>query len=146
MLLHGNDIFISIDGSTTAYALTRSNEIQSEADKTEVSSPATEDWKEYLPGRKGWSFTVAWLLASGQDVLNLLKVGTTVTVKIMSRWDSTTVLLEGQAICTMCKGTFTRGNLAQGSFQFVGNGELAPPVTPDPETDDSDEDDSGDEE
>ena len=33
---------------------------------------------------------------------------------------------QGNAIVTQWKGTFTNGNLATGSFEFLGSGELAP--------------------
>ena len=132
-MLLGNDIFISIDGTTAAFASTRTNEIQTDNDKTEVTSPATANWKEYLAGRNGWSFTVGWLMCSSTSVLNLLLTGSTVTVKVLARGTTPTVLLEGKAICSTCRGTFTRGTLAQGSFQFTGTGPLEVPGETDTE-------------
>lgn len=38
--------------------------------------------------------------------------------------------LTGNVICTTWRGTFTRGNLAQGSFDFLGNGALTPATLP----------------
>lgn len=48
-------------------------------------------------------------------------------------WLSDTLTAEkltGNVICTTWKGTFTRGNLAQGSFDFLGNGALTPATLP----------------
>jgi hypothetical protein len=32
--------------------------------------------------------------------------------------------VQGMALCTVCRITSTTGNIVQGTFQFVGNGEL----------------------
>lgn len=129
----GNNIFISIGSATTPIACTRSNEIQTDVEIIEISSPNSNQWREKIAGWKEWSFTVGWFVAastdaSGTKLLNLLDIGTTYTINVCERIEGTTaVILTGTAICKQAKITSTLGNLAQGSFQFVGSGPLAPP-------------------
>ena len=126
-MVNGNNIFISLDSSatTTPFAATRTNEIQSECKTIEISSPTIGDWRHFITGRKEWSFTVGWLIGAASNVTQLLNVGTSYTITICGRSGSTsTALLQGSAILKTCKVTATRGNLAQGSFSFVGNGAL----------------------
>lgn len=134
MALNGNNIFISLAGSTSPIACTKSNEIQAEVDLDEVSSPESGTWKSYITGRKGWSFTTNWLLAassasSGVKITDLLNIGTSYTIDIYERGSSTTKKLTGTAIMKVCRVTATRGSLVQGTFQFVGHGELSVPAT-----------------
>lgn len=134
MAINGNKIFISFAGSTTPIACTKSNEINTEADLIEVSSPVSGNWKDYIPGRKTWSVTVNFLLAassavSGVKLADALNIGNTYTLDIYERGSSTTKKLTGTAILKVCRITATRGNLTQGTFQFVGKSELAVPAT-----------------
>lgn len=125
MAILGNNIFISLDG-TTVVAGTKSNEMQTEAEAINISSATDAEWEHILSGRKRWSVTVAFLVLTDNDVLRLLDVGQAVTVRVMNR---TGVMLTGQAVITQCKLTLTRGNLANGSFAIRGNGPLTA-VTP----------------
>ena len=129
--MNGNKIFISLDGTSTPLAGTKSNEIQTECEAIEVTSPLTGAWKQHIAGRKGWSFSTSWLVMpnsmSGTKLRDLLRIGQTYTVRIYERGSSNTLLLTGSALCTQAKVTATRGNLATGAFSFVGNGELAIP-------------------
>jgi len=134
-MINGNNIFISLDSNaaTIPFAATKSNEIQTECDTIEISSPTVGDWRQYIAGRKEWSFTVGWLVvACGTNVKNsleaLLEVGKSYTITICDRTGSTaTARLTGSAICTSAKITATRGNIAVGSFSFKGNGALSAP-------------------
>ena len=128
-MLNGNNIYISLTSSSAPFAATRSNEIQTGCDTIEISSPTTADWKEFLAGRTEWSFTVSWLVGNANAIKNnLLKTGSTLTIHIFSRTNSSsTEILTGSAICTQCKITATRGNIANGSFAFRGTGALAEP-------------------
>lgn len=129
----GNNIFIVIGSATTPIAGTKSNEIQTGVEVIPVSSPNSNQWRENKAGWKEWSFTVGWLVAastdaSGTKLQNLLDIGTTYTINVCERNEgNTSVILTGTAICKQAKITSTWGNLAQGSFQFVGSGPLAPP-------------------
>ena len=129
----GGNIFISVDGSTTPIAGTKSNEIQSSAKTIEVSSPNTADWEEYRKGRKNWSFSVSWILAANTDITgtklkSLLIVGNTYVIQVCERnGNNVEVILTGSAICTEAKVTSSILNLANGSFSFQGTGPLVDP-------------------
>lgn len=128
-MINGNNIFIALNSTAAPFAATRSNEISTDCGEIEVSSPNAGDWKQFLAGRKEWSFTVSWLVGNANAIKNnLLKTGSTLTIHIFSRTNSSsTEILTGSAICTKCKITATRGNIANGSFAFRGTGALAEP-------------------
>ena len=120
MAINGNNILIYVDGAVVAG--TRSNEVQTNRELIEIASPSSGEWREFIAGRKDWGFTVSWLVSSHADIEQLLLNAGTVTVRIVGRGQETG--LTGQAIVTACRMTFTRGNLAQGSLQLKGNGQL----------------------
>ena len=122
MAILGNNILIFRDG--TAIAGTISNEIQSESDLIEKSSPTSGQWKENVTGRKGWSINVSHLVLAYDGVRELLNVGSTYTLKFRGRNSADNTGVTGNAILKVCKITATKGNIAQGSFQFVGDGAL----------------------
>ncbi len=107
-----------------AIAGTKSDEIQVDCETIEIASATDQAWTHSISGRKSWSLTVGWLVLANQDVRKALLVGSTVTIKIKGRGESDANSLSGSAILRTCKITATRGNLAQGSFAFVGNGPL----------------------
>lgn len=125
MVQNGNNIIVLVSNGSSweAVAATKSDEIQAEADMIEKASATQQSWKEYIAGRKGWSLNVTWLVEAVNDVENVLKVGTRVQLRICSR--SNTVYLTGYAYVKTCKVTATRGNIATGSFSFIGDGELS---------------------
>ena len=126
--MNGNNIFISLTGSAVPFAATRSNEIQSECEMIEISSPNISNWRQYISGRKEWSFTVNWLVGNNSGVDQLLNVGTQYNIAIYKRVGNTnTKVLQGTALLKTCKINATRGNIASGSFQFVGNSALTAP-------------------
>lgn len=132
MALLGNNLFIMIGSGAQAAIIagTKTNEIQSGSDLIEISSSTNGQWREYLAGRKEWSFTTGFLLLQNTDVLKLLDIGTTYTISVASRTGSnTTTHLTGSAILKVCRIVATVGNLVQGSFQFVGTGALSIPVS-----------------
>ena len=118
-------IFISLDSTSTPFAATKSNEVQTECETIEVANADAGDWRDYIAGKKAWSFTVNWLVGSANDIARLLSVGQTYSIRIYTRTSSTSTLrLSGSAICQQCKITATRGNISVGSFAFKGDGEL----------------------
>ena len=119
--MNGNNILIYL-GSTLIGGM-KSNNIETSCDSVEVSSPATGEWKTYIEGRKSWSVSVSYLILAASGLSDLLTVGTSYTLKIQGRGE--TSYLSGTAILTNCKITATRGNLVQGSFTFNGTGALA---------------------
>ena len=120
MAVLGKTIIIKMDGKVIAG--TRSDDIQTEADAHETSSPYTSKWRTYIAGRCQWGVTVNFLVMANSGIRDVLKVGNTYTLVIQDRNGGST--MTGDAILMMCKQTYTLGNLAQGTFQFVGDGEL----------------------
>ena len=108
----------------TAIAGTKSDEIQVDCETIEIASATDQAWTHSISGRKSWSLNVGWLVLANQDVRKLLLAGSVVTIKIKGRGESDSNGVTGAAILRTCKITATRGNLAQGSFAFVGNGPL----------------------
>lgn len=122
MAVLGNNIIVFMNGQ--AIAGTKSDEIQVDSETIEIASATDQGWTHYLAGRKSWSLTVGWLVLANQDVRKVLLAGSVVTIKIKGRGDSDSNGVTGSAILKTVKVTATRGNLAQGSFAFVGNGPL----------------------
>lgn len=122
MAVLGNNIIVFMNG--TAIAGTKSDEIQVESDTIEVASETDQDWVHRIAGRKSWSLNVGWLVLANQDVRKVLLADSVVTIKIKGRGDTDANGVTGAAILKTVKITATRGNLAQGSFAFIGNGPL----------------------
>lgn len=121
MAANGNTLLVYMGDSVIAG--TKSNEIQCGCETIEVSSPAQGQWRSFIAGRKDWSVNVSYLVAAASDVEdNILTVGQTYTLNMYDRTGWLT--LSGQAICTTCRITATRGNLISGSFVFKGTGAL----------------------
>lgn len=123
----GNYIIVYRGG--TPIAGVKSNDINADTDLIEVASSTSGKWRQYIAGRSDWSVNVSWLMLSDADMLQLLNVGTTYTLKIGGRTAANTNVLTGQAILKSCKVTATNGNLCTGSFLFKGSGALAPVST-----------------
>ena len=123
MAINGNNILIYYNG--TAISGTKSNEIQTDTELIEISSPSSGEWKSYITGRKNWSINVSFLVLAYDGVRNLLNVGNTFTIKFKGRNSSDSDGVSGFAILKNCKITAIKGNLVQGSFQFVGTGILS---------------------
>lgn len=119
--------------SSTVIAGVKSNDIQVDAEKLEISSSTDSEWRHFLTGRKEWSVTVNYLLLSasalgisgGTPVRDVLQVGNTFTLKIKKRGDGDSLGVTGSAILTTCRISAIYGNLATGSFQFTGSGPLS---------------------
>ena len=122
MAINGNNIIVLMDG--TAIAGTKSDELQVDCETIEIASATDQEWVHLIAGRKSWSLTVGWLVLANQDVRKVLLAGSVVTIKIKGRGESDSSGLQGAAILKTVKITAVRGNLATGSFAFVGNGPL----------------------
>ena len=122
MAVLGNNIIVYMNGQ--AIAGTKSDEIQVDSETIEIASETDQDWVHQIAGRKSWSLNVGWLVLANQDVRKVLLAGSVVTVKIKGRGESDSSGLQGAAILKTVKITAVRGNLANGSFAFVGNGPL----------------------
>ena len=122
MAVLGNNIIVYMNG--TAIAGTKSDELQVDCETIEIASATDQGWTHYISGRKSWSLNGGWLVLANQDVRKVLLAGSVVTVKIKGRGESDSSGVTGAAILKTVKITATRGNLAQGSFAFIGNGPL----------------------
>lgn len=122
MAILGNNVLIFRNG--TAIAGTVTNDIQAGVDIIPIGSPTSGDWKENIAGRKDWSINVSYLVLAYDGIREVLNVGSTYTLKFRGRSSSDSTGVIGSAILKICKITATKGNLVQGSFQFVGNGAL----------------------
>ena len=120
MAINGRYIMIYRGGSLIAG--TRSNDVETECDIKEISSPQSSVWRSYKSGRKGWRVTVNYLVPNVGNLQDLLAVGNSYTLQFRDKNGNG---VSGTAICTNCKITATIGNLVQGSFQFIGNGVLS---------------------
>lgn len=123
--MNGYDIIILVGGA--AIAAVKTDEIDGECELVEKSGPNTGDWRLYDVGKKQWGFSTGFLITSAATLATrVLQIGNTYTVNIKQRGANTNVLT-GSAICQQCKVTAARGSLLEGSFAFVGNGELQTP-------------------
>ena len=122
MAVLGNNIIVYMNGQ--AIAGTKSDEIQVDSETIEIASATDQAWTHLIAGRKSWSLNVGWLVLANQDVRKVLLSGSVVTIKIKARGESDSSGLQGAAILKTVKITAVRGNLANGSFAFVGNGPL----------------------
>lgn len=123
MLIHGRNIIIYENG--VAVAAAKSCEIKIDVDLIEVSSATSYEWREFVTNRKGWTVNVNFLVMNMMD--RLLHVGAKVRLT-MGVTDANGELgadrLTGYAICKTAALTGTVGNLAQGTWQFQGTGNL----------------------
>ena len=119
-MLKGNDIIILLDG--TAIAACKSHRVASSCSTEEKASATQQKYREFLPGRTEWGVSVNKLITAVADIDMVLLSGTVVTLVIQNRTGTKT--LTGQAIVTACETTYTKGNLATGSYSFKGTGPL----------------------
>lgn len=66
MVLKGNDLIISIDGSALAAAKSCSVEVNAETIK--IASPTDGAWEKSIVGRKSWSVSTSHLLMTNQPI------------------------------------------------------------------------------
>lgn len=119
MILQGRNLIISVN--STALAGAKSCEIEVTCNTIPASSSTNGQWEHVLAGRKRWSISTGHIVAVGSFPTEAEMVATTVTIRVS---DGTAQML-GSAIVKTWKATGTMGNLAQGSFQFVGDGPLS---------------------
>lgn len=126
MAINGNDIIVSVyDGSAwVAVAATKSDELLADSELIEKASATQQEWKEHIPGRKEWSLNVSWLVTAVSDIRQVLKIGTRVQMRIGGRSYDASAGVTGYAFVKTCKVSMAKGNLANGSFAFVGDGSL----------------------
>ena len=123
----GKDItlILSQNGEALAGTRIRTTDIQTQAATIEHASAIQQEWSEFIPGRKSWNATVDYLVLASAQVADLLRVGQTFDVSIVSHVGETvTVHAAGTALLESVSQKFNIGNLAKGSFSFRGSGAL----------------------
>lgn len=125
-MLKGNSIIISrnVNDSWVPFAASKSCTIETGAQTIEISSATRGAWRDFIVGRKEWSVSLSFLILDGDHAKSsLLAVGTRYFMTIIvDRQQGNRI--EGYALLKGCKITATRGSLVQGSFSFVGCGEV----------------------
>ena len=124
--MNGNNIIVYIlNGSTwTPIAATKSETLKVDGEQIEISSQSEQKWRQYMEGRCGWSLSSGFLVTQVADIRKVLMVNTRVKLRIGARSFSSSSGLEGYAFVKSISMGLTRGNLAQGDIQFLGDGSL----------------------
>ena len=129
MARNGNTILVYL-GNTLVGGM-KSNDIETDIEMVEVSSPATGTWRTYRTGRKEWKVTVNYLVLNNSSLGNnaaalkdLLCIGNSYTLKFMPRGGDSSTGVAGTAILKTCRVSAAKGNLVTGQFTFIGSGAL----------------------
>ena len=122
----GKDVILTLSQGGVALANTRikSQSIKSQCGVIEKASSTQQNWVEVVAGRNSWSLTVRYLVLSGSQVKDVLKVGQMFDVT-MNEYGSATNKVTGTALLSAVDAEYPTGNLAQGTFTFTGSGALA---------------------
>ena len=121
----GKDVILTLSQGGVALANTKikSQSIKSQCGVIEKASSTQQDWVEVVAGRKSWSLTVRYLVLSGSQVKDVLKVGQTFSIT-MQEYGSSTNKVTGTALLSGVDAEYPTGNLAQGTFTLTGSGAL----------------------
>ena len=132
MILQGKNLIVKANGEVIAAAKSCTLNIDCEIIK--VSSPTDGQWEHIIAGMKSWSVSTTHLLKMERMIDRPLHgyldpIGQSFTLQlelndITIEGFHVTETLTGSAICKSSQITATKGNLAQGSFKFQGNGPL----------------------
>lgn len=122
----GNNIIVQIQSGQNwmAVGAARTDEIQVDGEQIEIASKTSGKWREFLTGRNTWSVQTSYLVTAASDIRELLKVNTTVRLRIGGSTMATGDYLTGYAIIKTQKLTAPIGGLANGTIVFLGNGAL----------------------
>lgn len=127
----GNNIIVTADNKVICG--TKANTIQSDCETIEIASTSDSQWQHFIAGRKKWSVSVDFLLVESSSgnmsvsIGNLLSVGSAYTLIIKTRNGGG---VQGSAILNAMDLRGVVGNLASGSWKFVGNGPMEQYPTP----------------
>lgn len=124
MVTFGKNIIVADAHDMAIVGMAKSCEIDVDVETIETTGPTTGDWKERRTGRKSWQVSLSYLV---QDfTAQPPMVGQSYVLHLNDVGDGALSLV-GTAICSQCKITATKGNLATGSIRFEGVGALASP-------------------
>ena len=121
----GKDVILTLSQNGVALANTKikSQSIKAQCAVLEKASSTQQDWVEVVAGRKSWTLTVRYLVLSGSQVKDVLKVGQTFSIT-MQEYGSSTNIVTGTALLSGVDAEYPTGNLAQGTFTLTGSGAL----------------------
>ena len=121
----GKDVILTLSQGGVALANTKikSQSIKSQCGVIEKASSTQQNWVEVVAGRNSWSLTVRYLVLSGSQVKDVLKVGQMFDIT-MNEYGSTTNAVTGTALLSAVDAEYPTGNLAQGTFTLTGSGAL----------------------
>ena len=71
MILHGENLMISVDGSVLAAS--KSCNVDVDVDTIKVSSPTDGAWEHSIAGRKSWKVTTSHLLMTNQPIESMVE-------------------------------------------------------------------------
>ena len=122
----GKNIIVQIQSGQNwvAVGAARTDEIQVDGEQIEIASKTSGKWRQFLAGRNTWSVQTSYLVSAASDIRELLKVNTTVRLRIGGSTMATGDYLTGYAIIKTQKLTAPIGGLANGTIVFLGNGAL----------------------
>lgn len=123
----GKDVILVLSQGGTVLASTKikSQSIKAQCGVIEKASANQQNWVEVIAGRKSWSLTVRYLVLTGAQVMDVLRVGQMFDVTMQENAEDTANKVTGRALLNGVDGEYAVGNLAQGVFTFTGSGALA---------------------
>jgi hypothetical protein len=123
----GKDVILVLSQGGTVLASTKikSQSIKAQCGVIEKASANQQDWVEVIAGRKSWSLTVRYLVLTGAQVMDVLRVGQMFDVTMQENAEDTANKVTGRALLNGVDGEYSVGNLAHGVFTFTGSGALA---------------------
>ena len=125
MLFQGKELIVTDSSNNVVVAAAKSIEVNINCETIEKARTSTAAWRQYITGRKDWSFTTSCLVTAATFTASVTMVGKSYSVKFFDGTDTTkSALLSGSVICTQAKITEQKGSIAKGSFVFQGTGPL----------------------
>ena len=122
-MIHGRNLLIYEGNPAVAIAACRSCSIVNKADIEEISSPQSDTARTYKVGRISWEVSASTFVLAMKNYA--LRKGQTYFITLKDRNNSADIIT-GSAICTDIQITATKGNLVQGSLQFIGLDDMIP--------------------
>lgn len=131
MVVTGKEIYIQSDwsgeGDWYTLAGSKSCQIKGDVEEIEIASPNTGEWYTAIAGRKKLNINFSYLLlgegviydSDSANIKDLIRLGIVYKIRICERGTE----LKMNAMLKSIDIVATKGNLAQGSIQFVSIGE-----------------------
>lgn len=122
-MIKGKNLIIYEGSPAVAVAACKSFSIVTKAELLEKSSPASGQARTYSVGRMSFEVSISTLVLAMKGYM--LRKGQTYFLTCKDS-DNPSDVMSGSAICTSAQIVATRGNLAQGSLQFMGLDDMTP--------------------